>query len=483
MALVLGFAGCKSEESSSSAPGTDVDGAAGEGSGAATGSGGSGGTGGVPGPGEGGGGSSSIPHEKDYSIEYYRLRVEYLDQSDWTTLAVDDPSKVIKVRLLEQSGTPNVLTIDKEQLGLNTNFGSDLSVTVDYALTTDVLSAPFEFHLTKGAAGKVTVRISTVVSEQVTLIKEIVDQSEPLDFSVDLSPLEGVDPWKAPLAPVERKGIALYYPWYSLDSWSSEDLMDKPTTPYASNNPEDLARQMDQAKSAGITGFITSWTGPGSSSDDNVALLLETAAQKDFSIGFFLETTIGGITNNPENIAAWLSYIDDTYGDDPALMQVDGRAVVVPWLTCDTTAENWATARQSLRDAGKDVWLVQDCQDMAYLETFDGVWYDGGIGGLGEKVRYHSVLADAPAPKLWIPTAMPGFDEHLLDDRINPRVYPRENGDVLKTALSTAIGNSAQWVALYTWNEWFENTHIEPSEAYGDQYLRITGDYLSPWLE
>ncbi|HSC86371.1 MAG TPA: glycoside hydrolase family 99-like domain-containing protein [Polyangiaceae bacterium] len=56
-----------------------------------------------------------------------------------------------------------------------------------------------------------------------------------------------------------------------------------------------------------------------------------------------------------------------------------------------------------------------------------------------------------------------------------PRMY--------RTALAAAVGSTPHWVAIYTWNEWWENTHIEPSEAFGNQYLDITGEYLDPWLK
>ena len=34
-----------------------------------------------------------------------------------------------------------------------------------------------------------------------------------------------------------------------------------------------------------------------------------------------------------------------------------------------------------------------------------------------------------------------------------------------------------------SWNEWRENTYIEPSERYGDKYLRITREYVNKWKD
>lgn len=420
-----------------------------------------------------------LPVDPDHTVSYHRLRIEFLDQGDWATLSVADPSKVIKVREMSRAGTPRVLVVDRTQLALNTVLGSDLSVVADLALTPGAVTAPLRLSLTKGVAGTASIRVSMVVGDKVTLLREITRQATPLDFTVDLSALQGVAPVKAPMAPVEPMGLALYYPWYSLATWKSNpDLRDTPATPYASDDPVALARQIDEAQRAGINGFVVSWIGPGSSSDQNVKLLLAEAAKKGFRIGFFLETTGGKLADDPATATAWLSYIADEYTNAPGVLQVAGRPVVIPWVTSTIPAATWAKIRADVRARGKDVWLVQDCQDMDYLATFDGVFYSGSIAGLGEKVRYYSVLADSPAPKLWMPTAMPGYDERLLDDRVNPRYIDRAGGAHFRSELDHAFANAPQWVTIYTWNEWFEETYIEPSVAYGDQYLQIAGQYL-----
>jgi hypothetical protein len=476
---------------STSSSGGSGNGGGGSGNGSASLGNGSGGVGGS-GSGAGGAGTGSAgagaagtggAANSNYLLPYYRLRVEFLDQGDWSTLQIVDPTKVIKARQMSVAGTPNVLGVDKTQMGLNTNFGSDLTVVADYAITPSAISAPFQFSLTKGGAGTVTIHISTVIGSTVTLIKTIDKQAGALDFSVDLSSLQGVPPIEAPLAPVKNMGLALYYPWYSLDEWQNNaTLRDTPTTPYASNDPTAIDRQIDQAQSAGINGFVVSWVGPGSTSDDNVKIMLTEAAKKNFYIGFFLETTGGNLAASPSTAVTWLSYIASQYTSNPAVLEISGRPVVVPWVTNTIPSATWAQTRAAVRAAGSDVWLVQDCQDDDYFDVFDGVWYSADIAGLGEKVRYYSVLADKPAAKVWMGTAMPGFDERLLN-RPNPRYIDRANGAYFKTELDNAFANSPQWVTIYTWNEWFEETYIEPSVNYGDQYLKQAGSYLNGWVQ
>jgi len=425
------------------------------------------------------GGSTS-----EFTLPYYRLRVEFVDQGDWATLRLADPGKVIKVRQMSVAGKANVLVVDKTEIGLNTNLGSDLTVVADYAIAPGALDAPFPFTIEKGGAGTVTVRVSSVAGATVTLLKEIVRQPRELAFSVDLSSLRGTPPIQAPLAPVRNMATALYYPWYFNYTWSAPALRDHPLTPYESADPAALARHIDQAQSAGITAFFVSWLGPGSWSDNVVKLLLAEAAKKNFKVGFFVETTGGHLPENPQIAVDWLAYIAKEYSDHPAVLKIEGRPVVQPWLTGWIPLDTWKQIRAQVRARGKDVWLVQDVQEFDYLAVFDGVRYSGGIKGLGERVRHYAVMADEPAAKVWIATAMPGFDERLLDDRgPNPRFIDRQNGARFRGDLDDVFANSPQWVNIDTWNEWFENTHIEPSVNYGDQYLQIAGQYFLGWVQ
>jgi hypothetical protein len=90
------------------------------------------------------------------------------------------------------------------------------------------------------------------------------------------------------------------------------------------------------------------------------------------------------------------------------------------------------------------------------------------------------VLADSPAAKVWIPAAMPGFDELLVPGRAG-RYTDRQNGDVFRAGMNTAIASDPHWVRVDTWNEYWENTYIEPSVNFGTLYTQISGQYLKPW--
>jgi hypothetical protein len=55
-----------------------------------------------------------------------------------------------------------------------------------------------------------------------------------------------------------------------------------------------------------------------------------------------------------------------------------------------------------------------------------------------------------------------------------PRVSPREEGAYYERQWRSAIEMRADWVVVTSWNEYFENTYIEPSVRYGDRYVALT---------
>lgn len=421
-------------------------------------------------------------------VSYYWLRVEYSTSADWSKLEFEEPEQVMRVRTLSIEGTADKAIADYGGITVNqakssADNGNVVKVVADYALRPEVLEAPFSLELGQGVIGEITVRISAVVGEQVQLIKEVTEP-KGAKFQVELSQLSDSTPWLAPLARVRRMVWALYYPWYTLPGWENDTLKDQPEVLYDSGDRVAIERQINQAKSAGIDGFISSWWGPDSKTDRNLVTVLDVAAQNDFYVGMFLETkSIIEAQNSDmalveDEIVRWIEYYVTNYGDHPGQMRVDGKPFIMPWITCTVPAATWQSARERLRGKGIEVTMIADCDKAEYVEVFDGA--RGREPETGKALRYYAALSDNTAPKIWLSDAMPGYDERLLD-RKNPRYYDREDGDYFKRELADALLANPQWVRIYTWNEYPENTYIEPSKNFADKYLRIAGDYLLPW--
>jgi len=77
---------------------------------------------------------------------------------------------------------------------------------------------------------------------------------------------------------------------------------------------------------------------------------------------------------------------------------------------------------------------------------------------------------------IWIAPAAPGFDARLVG---GTSVVERKAGETLKTEISNALQSMPDALGLISWNEFSENSHIEPSQDHGNLYLRVLAE---TWL-
>jgi len=76
----------------------------------------------------------------------------------------------------------------------------------------------------------------------------------------------------------------------------------------------------------------------------------------------------------------------------------------------------------------------------------------------------------------------PGFDDQPCQGwGLGSRKIPREDGRVYNYHWQRVIAADYPVVQIATWNDWFEGTTIEPSDAYGYQYLEMTRNLAGQW--
>ncbi|MFB3826391.1 MAG: hypothetical protein ACE15B_06460 [Bryobacteraceae bacterium] len=428
------------------------------------------------------------------TVPYFRLRVEYATTSDWTTLEPVQADSFLSVRQMSTFGNFTRADARVNLLALNQPLasargGDSVGMTADFALSPP--AGPLEFVLKKGAVGASTVRLYLVEEAGTKAVAGIGhDGAVPGDtatntlrFTVSL-PEDAQPRWfERPDRP--KMVWAFYYPWYRLRDWASPQLKDRPLQPYSSDDPEAIARHVEQAREAGIDGFISSWWGPGHYTDQNLALLLEIAAGRGFAVTIYFETLASSGARSPAEIRAWLAYFLERYGGHPALYKVDGKPLVAIWASATVPLDTWREIFASLRAEGLDACYLAGNLDTKNLAVFDGLHtysvfntkdLPATLAAAGRAVRYYPLLMDAPAPRIWAATAQPGYDERLIPGRAG--LYrEREDGAFYRSTLDAALASGPDWLFLTSWNEWWEHTHIEPSEAHLGQYLSITREY------
>jgi hypothetical protein len=73
---------------------------------------------------------------------------------------------------------------------------------------------------------------------------------------------------------------------------------------------------------------------------------------------------------------------------------------------------------------------------------------------------------------------IPGYiDSHLGRD--DPMVYPRNNGRMYHEQWQQALKQKPELILVYSWNEYFEQSAIEPTDRWGDAYLQWTKCYIA----
>ena len=296
----------------------------------------------------------------------------------------------------------------------------------------------------------------------------------------------------------DRAALAFYYPWYNSSDWCSCHMSDLPTIKYTSSDDATIDRQLKWAASAGLTGFISSWWGPGDNTDQNFAKLLDHSAQLEQNSGYYFGSTIYFESDAPRlqgkgAIIDGLRYVISHYSNSHYFQRWHGKPILFFWKPVGNgrTLSMWADIRRQVDPNNRFLWDAEGI-DMSLLDVFDGIHlFSAGYWGLlnGNMLAVDKQFRDAVAAynaahhthKSFAAGVMPGYDDTRIPGRTGTFKVPRHNGDTYRTSWSAAIQRSPDLITITSFNEWFEGSMIEPSVTYNTQYLDITKHYTKQW--
>jgi hypothetical protein len=284
----------------------------------------------------------------------------------------------------------------------------------------------------------------------------------------------------------ERLVLAFYYTWFDEHSWSPARVPDVPSQTYVSRDRGVMGRHIDQAKGAGIDAFVVSWYGPrvdNNQTETNFRAMLDEAAARGFRLAVDFEVTspfFGGVGD----VQAALQTLLNTHAKHPAYLKVGGKPVIFFWRQQRFATGTWAAVRAAVDPGHNSLW-IEEGVDVSPLSVFDGhhlykvTWNPPtDLSYTANKfARFvRAAAANLGAPKVYVATAMPGWDDRKLG-RGDSFGISREDGAYYERSWQAAIGSSPDWIIITSFNEWPEGTYIEPSQAYGNRYLELTAKW------
>lgn len=441
-------------------------------------------------------------------VAYHKLHLTVRTTSDWTRVGWD-PSTVLTYRLLERPGGEGRVFPASNHLFLTQPLeaarnGASTETRLEIALPADRVDEPLTLQIDKGYLNStfVEVRSSASALSPLDAVQHVgvapdpgSENTRPLRLNV--TALGSRAPQTAETPAADRFVWAFYYPWFTTEIWDRRQwLKDAPRFPYNSADREAIKRQIDQARSAGVDGFICSWAGVdwAPSNDQVLSTLLDVAAEKDFQISVYLETLAVSESGEvrphaEERLLGWLRYLFERRTSHPAYYRRNGRPVFFLWAADRTPRESWGRIFASLEADGKHGFYHANNVGPDALDLFDSihayaVTEPDRLAALSDlstpTVANYHLLDESRGAAIPTATVQPGFDEELQPNRFG-RVLERESGELYRRSWRAALDAGARWILITSWNEFWEHTHIEPSENYGDRFLRITRELVSGW--
>ncbi|MBE2270596.1 MAG: hypothetical protein IAE80_20330 [Anaerolinea sp.] len=282
-----------------------------------------------------------------------------------------------------------------------------------------------------------------------------------------------------------RQVYAFYFGWYTGETWGDGRLQDQPAAPYDSRDAGAIGRQIGEAQSVGIDAFLMSWFGP---KNDNLThqvfnLLLDQAAARGFRAGAVVDMQDPGYNATVDETIQTLSYLVNDRANHPAYLRYAGKPVIYFWNQGRFSLAQWQSIRQQIDPNRQTIWVMEGTATNL-MPAFDGLylfntaWSNNPAATAAQWARRNTQAGGW----FYTPTVLPGWDESALSGRTNPTSRrDRANGQFLTNSWNGAVSSGASIILIVSWNEYFENSHIEPSSAYGTQSLDTLRPLIAAW--
>jgi hypothetical protein len=283
----------------------------------------------------------------------------------------------------------------------------------------------------------------------------------------------------APATSVEGRRVPLlayYYQWFEESSWQRAKTDYPRLGRYSSDDASVIRTHIAWARSAGIDGFVVSWKS-GAVNDRRLQLLLDIARDRDFKVAVIYQGL--DFHRRPlatARVAADFRLLHDRYAREPAFLRLGGKPLTVFSGTWEYSAADVARITGPVRRQMLVLGTEKNPAGIRRLaHVTDGDAYYWSSVNPDTNGRHESKLRDMSdavhrAQGYWMAPFAPGFDARLVG---GTKTVPRDGGRTLRTEYAAAMASRPDVLGLISWNEFSENSHVEPSVEHGSQALDV----------
>ncbi len=298
-----------------------------------------------------------------------------------------------------------------------------------------------------------------------------------------------------------------YYCWYGegigSSHWNDNQIhggvTDMPIMGYyGSNSGTTIRSQLGQLEDAGIDFVILNLHLDGEGFNTRELVTIENVFSLASSMSSSLRFAIQLCPQHDvySDLPDLISSIRRRFCRNPRYLHLDRRPVL--YLFWTGVLDGRRSRIRLLRDSTEGMVIIaaglrlydRQTEQRNTMGLFDGFSLFSPLE-LSGRSRWKEIWGKAYSESaagnmgLRIVTCSPGYDDSHLEDPERSgspyREVSRDNGETYRATMDFALSldPAPHQVLISTWNEYHENTHVEPSLRYGSQYLDMTKDFIN----